>query len=1458
MKKFKKLISSIFIMLVTILALGTISSVSATSAGPIYLGIVSLRSSGYGYKQTGDKVWKIAEYDSETDTTADLNKTIYCIKGGPGFGSSDLATGGVPKISKYSQKFNLKDLSSIDSTYKAILPTGENYNSLMWLLDNIYVMPKVGVDNQTNREQFLKDKITDQYFYELVTDDDIDVVQQLAIWYFTNPEESDKYHYSTTNFTVNKIANIDDNYVAIADLPEYEGVAEDEADGWDREDAINALFQYYITNAKANSNYVSKNNTTTPIEVVKSNATMQKINNNYVAGPYTINQLLDVNYSLEATYTDTDASKTQIAPTLGVKDTNGNIVATDKTIKELVGTEFYLIMPTSSNISGIEMTINSSYTSRTAEYWAVENAPTTEQPVVIVDETPHNFSETTSIVVQKPFDLSLRKFITEVNGTAITNRVPTVDTSKLASGEATTATYKHPKAPVKVSIGDTVTYTIRVYNEGDVDGYVEEITDHLPDQLEFIVDDQTNIDYGWRLASSTDLKTVKTSYLSKANETSDGANKIVAFNGTTLSYKDVKIKCKVIETDPMPNKITNIADITNFTDASGNAVTDRDSQKNNVTLPTGTELENYKDAEINRGEEYIPGQQDDDDFEKLTLKAFDLSLRKFITKVNDEDITNRVPNVDITPLNNSGTTAKYGHPKTPVAVEIGDTVEYTIRVYNEAEIDGYVEEITDHLPAQLEFVANNETNQKYGWTVDSENSKIIRTTYLSKTNETSDGANKIVAFDGTKLSYKEVKVVCKVVSTNPMPNKITNIADISKFTDGSGNAVTDRDSQANNVQIPEDLPSYKNDEIGKEYVPGQQDDDDFEKLVLKEFDLSLRKFITKVNSTEIKSQIPQVDITPLKNGTSTTAIYNHSKEPVKVGIGSIVEYTIRVYNEGQIDAYVEEITDHLPEQLEFIEDNETNKKYGWTVDSKNLNIIRTDYLSKANETSEGANKISAFDEMTLSYKEVKVACKVISTDPMPKKLTNIADISDFTDGEGNTVKDRDSDKDNVQIPEDLPGYKDSEIGKDYVPGQQDDDDFAKVEIAKFDLALRKFITAVNSTEIKDRQPQVDVSGLVDGTTTTATYTHPKDPVLVSNGNIVTYTIRVYNEGEMDGYAQEVKDDIPEGLRFLTDNETNEEYGWVMLDKDGNETDNEEEAVCIATDYLSKEQEKTSGSNLIKAFNPETKEISYKDVKVAFEVTEPNTADRVVINKAQISKDADKYENEVDDQDSTPDEWNEGEDDQDIEKIKVQYFDLSLRKWVTQAIVTENGEDKIIETGHKAEDDPENIVKVDLKKNKINKVTVKFRYKIRVKNEGNMAGYAKEIKDYIPQGLKFVAEDNPLWKQVDENTITTEQTKDTLLKPGDTTEVEVILTWINDSENFGVMDNWAEISKDYNDFGSPDIDSTPDNNKHGEDDIDDAPVLLSVQTGQIAVYTTITMVVLAILTTGVVLIKKFVL
>lgn len=1462
MERFRKLKKAVLSLVLTISTMATFGMFNFVKAAndltvPAYLGIELYRSSGYGYKQGDLPIYKIATYKS-TDTTnkiPDKSRTIYCIKGGIGFGSDDAETGYQEKIVTYTKKYDLKNLSAIPSPYKDVLPTGENYNKLMWVLDHLYIMPENTQEDSTQaRTAFLNGAIPDE-LYDTMIDDDIDAIQQLAVWNFTNPDANDRFHIESAGLKIAK-----------------EGEAFDSLFNIDRDrfNATKALLSYYVKNADANYSSPVIASDAKPITIQdNSDGKIQTIGDNYVAGPYIINKQLDIDYDVTATYNDGT-----ITPTIGIKNSNGNIEATNKTIKELEGQEFYLMVPTSSNITQLKMQINGSYKVRKAWYLSAEN-PEVEQPVVLVNEDTQYFEDVVAARLEekKTFDLSLRKFITEINGQKIeelglTSRVPNVEgLEELKNGTANTAIYKQLKTPVKVDIGDIVTYTIRVYNEGELAGYATEITDYLPDQLEYILDDEINLKYGWKYDTENTHR-LKTNYLSNADGTTSETpeeNKLAAFDGTKLDYKDVQIRCKVVSTANMPKKITNIAEITGCKDEEGNVITspttgERDSSVKNVQIPA--DLPSYKDQEINRQDptdpDYIPGQEDDDDFEKLLLKEFDLSLKKFITKVNDTEITNRAPQVDVTPLKGTGTTAKYTYQispeKNPVVVENSDIVEYTIRIYNEGEANGYAEIVRDDIPAGLEFLPENATNIEYRWkmydadgneTTDASKATTITTDYLSKAQEDATGRNNLLkAFEMTKttLDYRDVKVAFEVTEPNSSKNVIINHAQIAEDTGD------DRDS----------TPDVWNE---------GEDDQDIEQIRLKDFDLALRKFVTKINSKEITDRIPQVDLSTLK-GNGTTATYNHSKKPLSAYLGDVVEYTIRVYNEGDSEGYATEITDYLPKQLEFIKDNQTNIANNWKMYDANGNetqnvsdavTIKSDKLKD--------EKIPAFDGDTLSYKEVKVVCKVVATDNMPKKITNIAEISKCENSNRIEVKghasgdERDSNPNQVTVPTgtELENYKDSEINKDYVPGQEDDDDFEKLLLEEFDLSLRKFITAVNDTQIKDREPKVDVTPLKDGSGTTAKYEHSKEPVLVSNGNIVEYTIRVYNEGSVAGYAQEVKDDIPEGLEFLPENETNTKYRWVMLDKDGMETTKVEDAQSIVTDYLSIEQEKTAGENLIKAFDSATMDtLDYKDVKVAFKVVEPATSDRIVINKAQISKECDEDENDVKDRDSTPDEWIEGEDDQDIEKVKVQYFDLSLRKWVTQSIVIEDGQEKVTETGHTAEDDPEAVAKVDLKKSKINNVIVKFRFKIRVKNEGTIAGYVKEIKDYIPDGLKFLEEDNPLWKKVDEKTITTDQCKDVLLKPGDTTEVEVLLTWINGEDNMGVMDNWAEISKDYNEYGSPDIDSTPDNNKKGEDDIDDAPVMVTVQTGEVARYTGIAIVVLTILTTGVVLIKKYVL
>ena len=211
--------------------------------------------------------------------------------------------------------------------------------------------------------------------------------------------------------------------------------------------------------------------------------------------------------------------------------------------------------------------------------------------------------------------------------------------------------------------------------------------------------------------------------------------------------------------------------------------------------------------------------------------------------------------------------------------------------------------------------------------------------------------------------------------------------------------------------------------------------------------------------------------------------------------------------------------------------------------------------------------------------------------------------------------------------------------------------------------------------------------------------------------------------------------------------------------------------------------------------------------------------------------------------------------------KPKIFDLSLKKWVSKAIVTnEDGSQNIIETGHTGDENPEPPAKVDLGRQDINKVTVKFEFQIKVTNEGEVAGYVKEITDYIPEGLKFIKEDNPDWYEREpldgKERVATKKLENTLLEPGESATVSILLTWINGEDNMGLKTNIAEISQDDNEFDLPDIDSTPDNFKNGEDDIDDAPVIITVALGDTVIYIGVATLAIVILTVGTFIIKKY--
>ena len=861
---------------------------------------------------------------------------------------------------------------------------------------------------------------------------------------------------------------------------------------------------------------------------------------------------------------------------------------------------------------------------------------------------------------------------------------------------------------------------------------------------------------------------------------------------------------------------------------------------------------------------------------------FDLAVREYISSVIDsrgisKKFESREPQITQENLRklatknaelSNGTTALKTHSKQPINVSSGDIITYTIRIYNEGQINGYAKEITDYIPAGLEFVSpdQSEINRRFGWQAVTSDNKTIKTEY---------GANQLIQKFNLQpkdkkysLSYIDIQLQCRVTAiTNSDDNFLRNIVEITKIADYNNNPISDRDSTPNNLSDQSKIGyNWGESERGK----GYEDDDDVEVALLKGryFDLALRKFIISVNNRELKDQNkydrePVVDTKPIIEATSTTAIYKHKKNPVTIAPGNIVTYVIRIYNEGNIDGYADEITEHLPPELEFV-NNDFNAANGWVLDANDATqrTLKTTLLSAEKDKE---NIIKGFDNQTLNYKDIKLQLKVKNNVPPLKIITSISEISKSSNQ--SNIVDRD-DRKNASIPSDdkLSEYRGNQANKTalddrdyYYQGQEDDDDFEKVILQKFDLALKQFLTKVNNTDIKDRIPTVDSTnyGQLNQNgqeITTMTYKTVKDPIRVENQDTVKFTIRIYNEGTQDGYATLIRNEISESLEYLPESEINKKYGWFYVDEANQPVQDMSKVKYLATDYLSKNKEKNKDDNLIKYFNSKTMTTpEYKDVEIEFKVKEKVPQNRIIINKAEIAEDSDSTGNTVDDQDSTPSKWTEGEDDQDIEQLYEKYFDLALKLNIQNISIIKDG----IETTNPVKlQNPKETLRIEKNKNELENTVYKIQYLITISNLGEIPGYATEIIDYVPTGLKFNPADNPKWKKID-GRIVNKELKNEIINPGESKTTTITLTWSEENENSKLMSNSAEIGQATNNSNTPDINSTPNNNNDKENDQDSADVIIIKKEKNTKAIIIITIIAILIVIIGTIIIKKFV-
>lgn len=211
-------------------------------------------------------------------------------------------------------------------------------------------------------------------------------------------------------------------------------------------------------------------------------------------------------------------------------------------------------------------------------------------------------------------------------------------------------------------------------------------------------------------------------------------------------------------------------------------------------------------------------------------------------------------------------------------------------------------------------------------------------------------------------------------------------------------------------------------------------------------------------------------------------------------------------------------------------------------------------------------------------------------------------------------------------------------------------------------------------------------------------------------------------------------------------------------------------------------------------------------------------------------------------------------DIDIGLYNQEKFDLRLDKYISKITRTTptSGTDVF-------EYNNEKLTKIEVLKKNLGKSSIVIEYKIVVKNEGAVAGYAKKVADYLPKGVVFNTELNKDWYLSDNGNVYNTSLENTLIKPGESKELTLVLVKQITEDSIGVLNNTAEIYEAYNEQGLKDIDSTPANKVETEDDMSKADIVLGIVTGaQIAMYITLPIVVIALLAFGAFEIKKRVL
>ncbi|MEZ5048545.1 MAG: hypothetical protein R2766_02725 [Saprospiraceae bacterium] len=370
--------------------------------------------------------------------------------------------------------------------------------------------------------------------------------------------------------------------------------------------------------------------------------------------------------------------------------------------------------------------------------------------------------------------------------------------------------------------------------------------------------------------------------------------------------------------------------------------------------------------------------------------------------------------------------------------------------------------------------------------------------------------------------------------------------------------------------------------------------------------------------------------------------------------GDELEFKITVCNQGNVDAASIKVSDYLPAGYSFSFAN--NPGWGGTVTAPIYSVPG----------------VLAQDACT----EFNINLTIQQTNGGEKDWINYAEITSSTDTEGNVREDADSVEGSNGAGENAvePGdAEDNDLTSTDKGGEEDDHDPAGIEL--FDLAQRKVIS-----------------------NQTGPYEY---------GDVVTFTMEVYNQGSIEASNIELTDYIPCGFKYAASNDAN---GWTYNSTTGY-------ATKILVNNLA------PGANTSTTINLEIQQCLDNNVNSFtnyVEISDHDSTDPDYPNPEDVDSKTDDDPNndtggvpDTSDDDNIEGDSYQGEDEDDHDPERIEVFDLALKK----ELLT-------INNPYRYGDDLE--------------------FKITVCNQGNVDAANIEVSDYLPAGYSFSFANNPGW------------------------------------------------------------------------------------------------------------------